>query len=246
MNTEMKPVLFCIPYAGGSSSIYYKWKKELESTIKVIPLEMSGHGSRLNEPLYSNIDEGAQDLLSQLKRGDIDTPYIIFGHSLGGMLAYEVSRKIQINGDPPPTRIIISGCLPPGKFGTSRQEKVKDMDDDQLIETLRDLGGTSEMLLEEPELLRLFLPIIRNDFHIVDNYQHIPTEPLNIPLSVYIGERDVPCDLKSVMEWQHFTTLPCTDVKVFRGGHFFIHEDEQSVLQQISVETSNLSCTGSE
>ncbi|WP_154888212.1 thioesterase II family protein [Paenibacillus polysaccharolyticus] len=236
MSNQSTPVLFCIPYAGGNASIYYKWRKSLEGVVHIIPLEMRGHGRRLNEALYDNFDDGVEDLLQQIQDANIETSYSIFGHSLGGMLAYEVSRRLEGKKENIPQHVIISGCLPPNLFGTSRQKKVQEINDSSLLETIRNLGGTPEIILQDQELLSIFLPVIRNDFRLVEEYAFQETPSMGLPLSIYVGDADTPCDLDSIRGWYDFTESTQKNIKIFHGGHFFIHEDEEKVIQQILTE----------
>ncbi|PNQ87656.1 thioesterase II family protein [Paenibacillus polymyxa] len=92
MSAEM---LLCLPYAGESSHIYYKWKRHRHE-IKIIGMEYSGRGKRFNEPLYKNFDEVIYDIYVSIKQSIIlnnSDSYYIFGHSLGGIMAFELFRR---------------------------------------------------------------------------------------------------------------------------------------------------------
>ncbi|MGG0811203.1 thioesterase domain-containing protein [Paenibacillus alvei] len=103
-----KTKLFCIPHAGGSASIYLKWRKMLPSTIQLIPLELSGRGARWNEPLYHHLEEAVEDLYTQVTR-HIGSDYILFGHSMGSLLAFELYYKLIGQDWPEPVQFIASG-----------------------------------------------------------------------------------------------------------------------------------------
>ena len=106
--------LFCIPYSGGSADIYYKWKKELDSSIELCPIEIAGRGRRMNEPFYETVAEAAEDISSRiLTQIDDDTQYAIFGHSMGALLAYETYFSLMEKCSKEPEHIFFSGRKAP-------------------------------------------------------------------------------------------------------------------------------------
>jgi medium-chain acyl-[acyl-carrier-protein] hydrolase len=87
--------LFCIPYAGGSANLIFKsWQAELPATIRVIPMELPGHGSRMKEPRLGCVSDVVADLLPQIRAAAADSPYAIYGHSMGTLIAYELIKAI--------------------------------------------------------------------------------------------------------------------------------------------------------
>ena len=57
-----KVLLFCIPYAGGLAGTYLKWKKYLDSSIELFPVELAGRGQRNEFPLYNTLDDAVVDI----------------------------------------------------------------------------------------------------------------------------------------------------------------------------------------
>ncbi|MEY8742625.1 thioesterase II family protein [Bacillales bacterium AN1005] len=91
--------LFCIPFAGGSAVVYSKWKKNTDSFIQIHEVELPGRGRRMNEPLIDNMEAMVEDIFYSIKN-NLTEPYALFGHSMGGLLTYELCHKIQQVGDP--------------------------------------------------------------------------------------------------------------------------------------------------
>lgn len=87
--------LFCLPYAGGSSVIFNSWKQYIDPSIELVPIELAGRGKRINEPLYNGVNDAVEDVFGLIKNKITDTPYALFGHSMGGMISYELAQKIK-------------------------------------------------------------------------------------------------------------------------------------------------------
>ncbi|MEO8033728.1 MAG: alpha/beta fold hydrolase, partial [Acidobacteriota bacterium] len=86
--------VFCLPYAGGGASAYRTWAAGLPSDIQLCAVQLPGRENRLGEPLYRSATDLVPALVSAL-RPFLDRPYAIFGHSMGGLLAFEAARQIR-------------------------------------------------------------------------------------------------------------------------------------------------------
>ena len=156
--------LFCLSYAGGSSLFYRDWSSDIDSRIQLIPLEIPGHGRRFNEPFCNSISQVINDLKSQLIH-EIDDPYAIFGHSMGALLAYELACELQHMN--PPIHLFLSGYQAPN--AAYRFSEISQLDDVQLKERIRLIGGTPREIIENEELWKFFREIIKADFALLEN-----------------------------------------------------------------------------
>ncbi|MCU0287008.1 MAG: thioesterase domain-containing protein, partial [Acidobacteria bacterium] len=101
--------LFCLPYAGGSAAIYNKWRPYLDKRIELVPLDLAGRGRRIYDPLYDSIAEAVEDIYNMIEKQLEDVPYSFFGHSMGGIMVYELAQKIRNLQRPQPIHIFIAG-----------------------------------------------------------------------------------------------------------------------------------------
>jgi surfactin synthase thioesterase subunit len=108
--------LFCLPYAGGSSMVYSKWKDDLDRCIHLRPLELAGRGKRISEPYYQSAEEAAEDVLQMIRFELADLPYAFYGHSMGALFAYLTTQKIRKMRYPGPVHIFFSGRVAPHIF----------------------------------------------------------------------------------------------------------------------------------
>ena len=222
--------LFCLPFAGGNKYSYRELAEKAPSFLNLITLEYPGRGGRMREPLPVNIDELANDLYNQVIQHPAHGYYAIYGHSLGGLMAYLLTLQLQKNGNKLPAHIFITGT--PGPSAISRTEKKRHLlDQKEFIAEIQELGGMPDEILNNEELLYFFEPILRSDFKISESYIHEDNAPLNIPITVITGTEE---DMKpeDIQLWQN-ETLQAVDFKRMPGKHFFIFDHSFKVVEII-------------
>jgi medium-chain acyl-[acyl-carrier-protein] hydrolase len=223
--------LFCFPYAGGSEIAFRTWQQNLPEAIEVLPIQLPGRGARIKEPPLTRLVPLAQALTQSL-RPEMDLPFVLFGHSLGGLIAFELARQLRREGGPLPVHLFISAkCCP------------KDVDDlwagetpdNELIQILRRYEGTPSEVLENAELMQFLLPVIRADMELSNTYVCDSEPPLPCPITVFGGLEDQRSGRKCLEGWQDYTAGRFT-LRMFPAGHFFLRTWERSVLEAISRE----------
>jgi len=224
-------ILFCLPYAGGSARIYAKWRKFLNSSVELFPIELAGRGKRFNEPFYSTMDEAIHDIYSQIK-DKLNHPFAIYGHSMGSLLAYELSYKIQQTNGLSPLHIFFSGGKPP--HCRTVKKEIHKLTDSDFKNEIKRMGGTPNELLAEKELFEIFMPILRADFRLIETYRYIKKSDskLNSKVTVLNGKEDEISD-NELLGWQQYTKQSCNIVN-FEGGHFFINDHAESIVDLIN------------
>ena len=229
MNKKMN--LFCLPFAGGNKYSYREFVEKAPTFLNLITLEYPGRSTRMKEPLPVDINGLADDLFNQVKELAGNGHYAIYGHSLGGLMAYLLTKKLLENAMPMPSQLFITGTTGPSSI--SRTEKKRHLlDQQEFIAEIRDLGGMPDEILNSEELLYFFEPILRSDFKISENYIHEQSVPLNIPITVITGtEEDM--ELEDIQLWQKETTH-VVDFKRMPGKHFFIFQHPFKVMEIIS------------
>lgn len=225
----MQVNLFVIPYAGGSASIYRKWSVYIPTEIQLIPLELPGRGARFREPLLDSADLMIRDLLQRIQLL-FPTPYAIFGHSLGCLLAVELTNEIAKHGYPLPTALFLSGRNPPDIKSTVIHS---DLSDQELVEELIKMGGTPQEFMLNRELWDIYLPIIRSDLKVVETYECNIDTPLDCTIHILNGTHDKNIDMDHVNNWARFTSKLYSTIW-FEGNHFYIHNFEMGICKYIT------------
>lgn len=221
--------LFMLPYAGGSASVYLNWKKLMPPEVQIYPLELPGRGRRYKESLINSVQSMVPDLIKSMEAYEISVPYAIFGHSMGSLLALEVTHELVKQGYPLPVSLFLSGRDSPD----SKEKRVyHNLPEQELLQEVIKMGGTPPELCENSELIELFLPIIRNDFKLVEIYHCQRDTPLDCPFFILNGKQDSFIDLLEIEGWSRFTSKPYT-VKWFEGEHFYLHDHTKELCQYI-------------
>jgi len=225
----MKSVkLYTLPYAGASANFYLKWKKPLSPEVEVIPLELPGRGTRIKERPHTRLEDAVDDVLEKIQPDCGTVQYALFGHSMGNLLVFELIQRIRRDKLPLPVCAFLSGRLPPHIIDERKRYL---MSDDDLARELVKMGGTPQEVLENSELLQLFLPVLRADFQLIETYT-MPDgrEPLDVPFVILSGTQDTVASAQGMFEWECHTTSSC-EIVYFDGGHFFINELADDIIR---------------
>lgn len=228
--------LYCFCYAGGSAASFMPWQALLNPGIEVCAVQLPGRGTRMHEQHYTDFPALIK-ALAQVMSKEREMPFAFFGHSLGALIAFELTRYCKYRHLPEPKRIFMSGCDAPQHKGVSKN--LHSLPDDGLIEALEAYNGTPSEILANRELLELVLPTIRADFALAANYQYRPMPPLDIPITVFEGRLDEHIRLDDVGGWARETTADCR-VHWFEGDHFFINGEQQKVIDLLNSELTEL------
>jgi medium-chain acyl-[acyl-carrier-protein] hydrolase len=222
--------LFCFPYAGGWPSMYRTWVERLPADVELIAVRTPGRESRYAEPPYTNWPALTRDSVEAL-RPLFDTPFILFGHSFGGMLAYEVARALHEPEKNQLEALIVSGCRSP--LARPNDRTPYDAPSDALWAWLAEIDGTPAEVLENRQLRELTEPILRADLALADAWagaQHVVARPI----VTFGGTQDRIVSRPQIEGWRNFTAGPYRHVE-FAGGHFFIHSLEAEVVAEVST-----------
>ncbi|EEM85527.1 thioesterase II family protein [Bacillus thuringiensis] len=223
--------LFCLPYAGGSSSIYYKWNKYIGDSLELYPIELKGRGARINEAFYEDINEAVDDIYDLIKDKISEGEYALFGHSMGGRLAYKLYHKIEQMKNKKPKHIFFSACgVPSIKKKTGM---IHTLPDDVFLKEIMRLGGTSEELLYNKDLRDLYIPIIRNDFRILEKDKEVKkSNKIDCDITVLSGDEDNTISTEATRLWANYTNGECKIIR-FKGDHFFINHHGLEITEII-------------
>lgn len=220
--------MFCLPYAGGGASIYRGWDRELPEGAGIYPIQLPGRENRIAEPpLYDMktlVREISQAIIPYLQQ-----PFLLFGHSLGARLAFEIARYLRRKWNLRPGRLIVSGSRAPE---IPEPKPLHRLPDGEFIEELRRFSGTPEAVLKNRELMELFLPLLRADFTVDETYAYANSQPLECPISAFGGTGDMEAGPKEIAGWGRHTSHSFS-LEMIEGGHFFLQTARVALLQSV-------------
>lgn len=221
--------LICFPHAGGAAGYYAPLARHLAPRAEVVGVQYPGRQDRRSEPGVRDLVELAGMVARALLRWEPDRPHAFFGHSMGALVAYETARHLRRLRAPGPVRLFVSGRSAPstGTIHADRHEN-----EEALIAHVRELGGTADAVFDDPELRAMVIPALRADYHALRSYLWVPEEPLDVPMTLLVGEADPVAPVEQVRRWGELSTLP-SRMEVFPGGHFFVDESLAKIAELV-------------
>jgi medium-chain acyl-[acyl-carrier-protein] hydrolase len=231
-NPQARLRLFCFPYAGGGASVFRSWADQLPNPVEVCAIQLPGREDRHRDALFTDLPSLIATLLPDFV-ACLDHPFVFFGHSLGALVCFELARQLRQQNHPMPLHLFVAGRRAPQV--TDSDPPIHNLPDDRFIAELRSYKGTSEVVLQNAELMALFLPILRADFAMNETYVYTTQSPLNCPISAFGGLEDHTVSFENLKAWQAQTTASF-DLQMFPGGHFFLKSASNQVLKAISQQ----------
>lgn len=223
--------MFCFPYAGGGASAFAGWQRRLGATVDVQPVQLPGREGRMAEPRFTDLPALVADLDAEIGP-ELDRPHVLFGHSMGALIAFALTQHRRALGARLPLALVLSSHraphLPPPPIAGGQV-----MDDGELVRGLSALGGLPQALLDRPEWLTALLPVVRGDLMVCTGAGSVDRSPLPVPLHVFGGVEDRLVTAPEIREWAAYTTRE-SETEVLPGGHFFIREEETLFLDRLS------------
>ena len=220
--------LYCYPYAGGSPGEFLRWETRLPD-LEILGILPPGRGRRLDEAPFTT----AIDLVDALIRDvDFTPPFLLFGHSLGALLAYETARALRDAGRAAPAALIVSAHRPPDAPHADRP--IHDLPDGEFRAVIAErYPAPPDELAEDPELLAQLHRMLRSDLAVFETYRHPEAAPLSCPILVISGVADhwKEADLA---RWAQHTTAQCT-VHLIDGDHFYLQDHPDGAIQIIGA-----------
>lgn len=233
-NTRLR--LFCFPYAGGDSvAIFRNWSPRFPASIEICPVQLPGRGSRLLEPPLADLKAIVSAVAEALQKY-LDKPFAFFGHSMGSLIGFELARLFRREHKLEPIHLFVSGRSAPQVPDTD--PPTYNLPEPEFIEELQRINGTPKEALEHPELMRLMLPILRNDFQVCQTYTYTEDAPLSCPITVLGGLQDE-ATREELEAWKAQTTGRFM-LHMLPGDHFFIKKEEEKILHLLNCKLAIL------
>ncbi|ABG50658.1 Thioesterase [Trichodesmium erythraeum IMS101] len=221
--------LFCFHPSAAGATLFRLWGKYLPSNIEVCAIQLPGRETRIKETLITKWDDLLSPLIQELQPLITEYPFVFFGHSLGALISFEVVRQLRRQKLPIPKYMFVSGRRPPHiPIDNLRHQAPNPI----LISILREYGGTPEAVLQNQDLMELFLPILRADFTLNEKYIYFPEAPFEFPIVAFRGTDDIEVSKQKLSQWEQHT-ISNFALHEFPGGHMFFQQQPKVLIEAI-------------
>lgn len=236
-NPEARLRLFCFPYAGVGASVYAQWAKLIPADVELHALQLPGRETRWREPAYRQFPPLIK-ALSEAIKPYLDKPFVFFGHSLGALISFETARYLRQLYGLEPVHMFVSARRSPQL--PEPGPALHPLSDTAFISQIQQrYSGIPPVILQDQELMQLFLPILRADIELLESYQYSHNLPFNFPLSVFGGWEDKQATEQELLAWRSQTRNTFT-LRMFSGGHFFLQTARSELLQALTQNLTPL------
>jgi medium-chain acyl-[acyl-carrier-protein] hydrolase len=224
--------LICVPHAGGGASSFHSLAALLPRDIEMLTVQLPGRESRLSEPPFRRM----APLIDALTDATVpllgDKPYALFGHSMGALIAYELGRAFERERLPLPRTTIVSGRRAPSVPNT--ESPLHLLPDDQFVDALiARYDAIPKVIRDEPELMALFMPVLKADFEVFETHRHVDAPPLEGALAIYGGRADP--QTRQMEGWTELYSGACR-TRLFDGGHFYLADQRRALADALAED----------
>ncbi|XP_077346991.1 S-acyl fatty acid synthase thioesterase, medium chain isoform X2 [Lithobates pipiens] len=226
--------LICFPWAGGGSLFNAQWGRLFDDSVEVYSLRLPGRESRSREPFPHSLDQLVDEITDVLLPLLREKRFAFFGHSFGSLSSFATAIRLKENYGLEPIHLFVSGASAPHSPLRYSPQKRSELSDEEFLKWMASTQGTPPELLQNKEAMQLFLPQLKADLKLAENfvYDKPPAPVLSCGLTCFDGTEDVPHDLAA---WKDLTSGDFS-IHMLPGGHFYLKDstNEKSLVQYIS------------
>ncbi|MET9497722.1 alpha/beta fold hydrolase [Streptomyces sp. NPDC006552] len=229
-----RPTLLCVPFAGAGPSFFHPWQALAGDRWRVVPVELPGRERRIMETPYRNVVEAAKNEVDDIVAGlGAHARTVLFGHSLGAVLAYELAHLLSARGVHV-ERLVVSGS--PGPW-TQRERRAAGLPDEEFLARVEEFAGFRHEALDHPEMRELILPALQADCEMHESYVPSTDAPVTVPVCSLRGESDGLVSAEEARQW-HAATTGAFTYREFPGDHMYLVDHGREVLDTIAAQST--------
>ncbi|MCG6863398.1 MAG: alpha/beta fold hydrolase [Chromatiaceae bacterium] len=219
-NGEATVAMVCFPPAGGGVIGFRPWAEPLRAHANLYAASLPGREYRVREDPVPTLDPLVSPLV-QAMIPPADRPLLVFGHSFGALLAYEVVYRLceEVLIEPAAVHLVVSGrCAP---HVASQAPRLSHLSPRDIVFRIAERHGNIPVaLLEEPDYVAMLGRALQADLQITEEYSWPERPPLPCPVTALGGLSDPVVPTLEIEAWRRHTQGPF-DSRLFPGDHFY-------------------------
>jgi medium-chain acyl-[acyl-carrier-protein] hydrolase len=205
--------------------MFRTWPSALPADIELWAVELPGRETRFKERPFEQLSPLIAAFTDAVSP-ELQAPFAIYGHSLGALLGFSFARELRLRSHRGPVHLFVSGRRAPQ---IPEPSPTHHLPEPQFLARLRRLGGIPDAVFQEPELMAIYLPILRADFAVSEATMVVPEDPLDCPITALSGLEDEKVTMDELDAWQAQTSA-VFERETFPGGHFFIQQSARDAF----------------
>jgi surfactin synthase thioesterase subunit len=220
------PTLFIFPHAGGSATYYVPFAKAFTADIKRVAVQYPSRRDRGLTELAS-IPEFAEEIFDMmLPAAKAAGQVAFFGHSMGGLAAFEVALRFQSAGYPI-AALFVSSCAAPGHI----RYKELQGSDHEILSLVAQVTETNPEHLANDDFASSILPTLQS-VRTIAAYTRPPEIKLSCPIHAFVADDDLIVGEENMTAWADRTTREFS-LRVFPGDHFYLNANLPELVKNI-------------
>ncbi|MGW1058086.1 thioesterase II family protein [Micromonospora rubida] len=225
------------PYGGGSAYSVPELLRHVAPTAdETLVLQYPGRGPRIGEQPTASLHDLADQLAQDIDQHTVGN-LVLLGHSLGGLLCFELAHRLTRSGRH--VELVVISSAQPTAFKTLCADEIESRGVEQWVAVLREENAVTEEILDDPEMLRLAIQAIRSDTLLVARHVESP-QPLPCPMLIVGGDADPDITPEHLRGWEDLTLGPATTT-LLPGDHFY-YRDRAAELGDLIRQQLPLLC----
>jgi len=221
--------LVCLPFAGAGAGFFVPWRDRRDGVVVHAP-QLPGREDLIDEPPLTSVPDAVEHLLTELMDELGGGEVVLFGHSLGAVLAFELAQRLESVDTFAVRHLVVSGSAGPFR---RREHPATGLSDAEFLRRVRELAGYEHPALAEPEFRELILPTLRADVRMHEEYRPRPGASTKAALTSVRGAHDELVTAAHAAEWAQVTDGGFATVEL-PGGHMYLVDEVDRLLELVA------------
>jgi medium-chain acyl-[acyl-carrier-protein] hydrolase len=232
MKSPLRMITFA-PSGASAPSRYRNWNNiltelHLDQDLAVIPVDRPGADARWKEDFIDTMPRLVENMMTTLGPITDGAPFVLAGHSVGGLIAYELAHALTECGLRLPQALVIFGHNAPDQM--TGRVSLQGKTPDEAFAFLRSLGGVPDEMLDDPEAAQaMLLPQLLADDALSSTYTYAGARPLlSVPIIAVWAEQDPQTSEAAMLAWRAHTSGPFFFHRT-PGAHFALYHRDVTI-----------------
>jgi len=222
--SEYEHHLVCFHDAGGNSSLFDSWQDKISKDVQLITVELPGRSGEeiKNADISKVIHQITEKLSPQLTHN-----FSFFGHSMGGLVAFEVAKALQ-KYEMSPVQLIVSST--PQLASYDKNHLDPEADNKTLAQRFPHL---SPSVTQDVDLRNMLISMLRTDLRYLSSYEYKFSPPMNMDIIAIHGKDDQTVSEDQMKRWAKETTRTFDFIQR-PGDHHYLRTDTTFVTDLVN------------